>query len=604
MPLDTQRRSTSFSTPVIKLRELLNRDQKELATLSRAMSHITTELDTGALRNSVIRFDLSSYSEPQEKITAQKKLQELLQELHPQTDCRRGRGLFIDPENDGDNIILMSYHLHRTTTVPQTLDAFADSVKTFLEEKTFDSLKDFYFQALGRDVKKYMMDNKEALNERGVNQENIDNTFKMLRIMAKKGDVGEQYYQALLSADILMQQGELVAPVEPMRDFWEYALNAGVPMGKPQETSGKTPTFSSVISVPGYNSVEHLHPAYGAQMALNLDKFISSVRKTAAKSKSVRPVIIDAGPCTGTILVPTAEMFPDCDFIAVEPDEPSCQILRQAIKERGISNIRVIQKCMQNISLKDDLDGKKIHGFYSSFAAHHMPLPEVLSKLNEIGEHRVRVLITDEWTNNLGNEAMVRKELMKYHLPIILERCNLVSKTDFDELRKSVSKGGSTVTAEEIDLIQDFNRDVHMLFDKVCNNRDEEADQLLEKMKSYNERYANIFEKKAATNDRNPLHPQVAILLFGIQEFSALHQGAIHYSEEHKGALASFIAMADRDYGYKVKGTDEVMGVNPPDSGDKSGIHSTILRGNKEAKKLTDMNDLGVSASKRVHVQH
>ncbi len=579
--------STSFDIPAINLSELLAKNPKEQEQLSRAINSITTALDTGALRTSTIRFDLSSYSSDAEKAEAQKRLQNLLRELHPETDCRRGRALFIDPAHD-NSMVLMNYNLYRTTTVPQTLDAFSTSVKNFLEEKTLENLSDFYFQALGRDLNKYMQDNKRALNERGVDQQQINDVFRMLRIMAKHGDVADQYYQALLSADILMQQGELAAPIEPMRDFWEYALNAGVPMGRPEPTPGRTPTFSSVISVPGYNSVEHLHPAYGAQMTLNLNEFIASVRKTAAKSGAVRPRIIDAGPCTGTILIPTAEMFPDIDFIAVEPDEPSCKILRQAIKERNTPNVKVVQRCAQDLSLENDLDGKKIHGFYASFAAHHMPLPKVKAKLNEIGEPSFRVLITDEWTANLGNQAKVRKELMKYHLPIILERCKLISRVDFDELRRSESKGGAKVTDQEIELIKDFNRDSHILFDLVCNDNDKAADQLLEKMKSYNGRYADIFEEKAKTDSKEPLHPTVAILLFGIQEFGALHQGAVHYSEEHKGPVALFGATARRDYQIKTVKDDEVMGVHPEGAQDGSGIRSTLLKGAGRATRLAD----------------
>jgi hypothetical protein len=411
--------------------------REEKNKLDSAISHISTVLDTEALRTTAIRFDISDCTTPEEKAAAEKALQDLLKtEEYSEKDKRRGRALFVDPTDD-TKLVLMTYRLHRTTSIPQSSDLFVESVNNFDSDPSLENLKNFYFQALGLSLEKYVKDNKKFLEPRGVNQGKIAEVFGKLKQAAGTGKAGAEYYQALLAADVLMQQGVPDAPVQPMYDFWKYALDAGVPMGKPEPVPGKTPTFSSVISVPGYNAVEVLHPAYGAQMMARLDEFMPAIKQVAAENKMVRPTVIDAGPCTGTILIPTAEMYPDIDFIAVEPDGPSCAILRQALAERGITNVKVIEKCMQDVSLKDDLGGVEICGMYSSFAAHHMPLPKVLAKLNEIGCSEYRVLITDEWTAPLGCEAQVCKELMKYHLPIILERGKLAFDVDLEELKRS-----------------------------------------------------------------------------------------------------------------------------------------------------------------------
>lgn len=565
--------------------------QKKKKQMKDALEHISTSLDTGALRTTAIRFDISHCATSEAKASAEKELQELLKtEEYSEKDCRRGRALFVDPA-DATKLVLMTYQLHRTTSVPQSIDRFAKSVDNLLAaapDEKLEALKNFYFQSLGLSLNKYLEDNKIGLEARGITPEKIHSIFGELKEMSGTGKEGAQYYQALLAADILMQQGVPDAPVQPMYDFWQYALNAGVPMGKPAVDPGKTPTFSSVISVPGYNAVEVLHPAYGAQMMARLDEFIPQIRQVAVANEMRRPTVIDAGPCTGTILIPTAEMYPDIDFVAVEPDGPSCKILRQALEERGIANVKVIEKCMQDVSLEGDLDGVKICGMYSSFAAHHMPLPKVLRKLNEIGHPEYRALITDEWTAPLGCEAAVCKELMKYHLPIILERSKLAFDVDLEELRGSrYSYPGheedprpSTVSDAEISLIKDFTRDSVILYDLVCNNRDDAAHELLEKMKKYNERYSDIFEEKQKRHDTTPLHPTVAILLFGIQEFGALHQGAIHYREEHKGPEKNFVEMAERDFGMRPVGeTMNVLSV-APSSRDEGGIKATLLRGN------------------------
>ncbi len=137
------------------------------------------------------------------------------------------------------------------------------------------------------------------------------------------------------------------------------------------------------------------------------------------------------------------------------------------------------------------------------------------------------------------------------------------------------------MSVEEIQLIKDFNRDSTILYDLVCNDHDGAAKELLEKMKSYNERYADIFERKSASGDKTPLHPTVAILLFGIQEFGALHQGAIHYREEHKGPERGFVKTAKRDYGMTEVGLPVVvLGVSGDITGrDEGGIIATLLKG-------------------------
>ena len=560
---------------LIGLDKLLDGNKEEKDELNKAISHISTVLDTEALRTTAIRFDISHCTTPEAKADDEKNLQALLQtDEYSEKDCRRGRALFVDPADD-TKLVLMTYRLHRTTSIPQSPTLFVKSVNDFDESPSLENLKNFYFQALGLSLKKYVKDNQRALSPEGVTQEKLAGVFTKLKEMAGSGKEGTEYYKALLAADVLMQQGIPDAPVQPMYDFWQYAINAGVPMGRPEPVPGRTPTFSSVISVPGYNAVEVLHPAYGAQMMARLEEFIPAIEQVAVENGMTRPTVIDAGPCTGTILIPTAEMYRNIDFVAVEPDGPSCKILRQALKERGITNVKVIEKCMQDVSLEDDLRGVQICGMYSSFAAHHMPLPKVLAKLNEIGCSEYRAMITDEWTAPLGCEAAICKELMKYHLPIILERGKLTFDVNLDELKKSEHP---RVSVEEINLIKDFNRDSTILYDLVCNNRDDAAKELLEKMKSYNERYADIFEKKSKTGDKTPLHPTVAILLFGIQEFGALHQGAIHYREEHKGPESGFVETAVRDFGMTHEGTMDVLGVAPKGR-DEGGIKATILKG-------------------------
>jgi hypothetical protein len=569
---------SAFGAPPIKLQELFVGDE----TQRRALLATTTEIDTGALICANIKFDASNLSAEEKRHYVRKALPDLLKTIAPLTDCRRGRTLFIDPD-DENSIVLSTYQLHRTTSVAQTMEGFVASVDAIIEKFTskrdpieiLGALNDFYFQSLGISIYKYLDDNPITLPALGINKSKLDAVSGILREIATTGKKGAEYLQAILAADILMQQGELVAPEIPMRDFWDYALLAGVPMGKPTPVPGRPETFSSVISLPGYNSVEHLHPAYAVQITARLGEFIASVRKTAAENEQ-RPRIIDAGPCTGTILVSIAEMFADIEFIAVEPDGPSCQVLSKALEMREIRNVKIVQKCMQDVDLHEDLGGQKISGMYSSFAAHHMPLPLVLKKLNEISNLGFQVLITDEWTASLGNQAVVRKELLKYHMPIVMERCKLGYGVDLEELRKSDPR----ITEEQVRTVEDFNRDATRLFYLICEDRDDEALAMMEQMKSYNERYADIFEAKSKGNDREALNPTIAILLFGIQEFAALHQGAMHYREEHKGPLKHFLDMAERFGMYEVEKSLKVLGVSPEAREGESGIYASRLVGN------------------------
>ncbi|MGA1308363.1 MAG: methyltransferase domain-containing protein, partial [Candidatus Kapaibacteriota bacterium] len=325
--------------------------------------------------------------------------------------------------------------------------------------------------------------------------------------------------------------------------------------------------------------VEPLHPAYAAQMTVHLLEFVASTKQTAQKNNDDKVRIIDAGPCTGTILIPTAEMFPDIEFIAVEPDQPSCQILREAIKQRGIKNIRVIEKGLQEVSLEQDLEGKGVHGLYSSFAMHHMPMEDVLRKINQIACPEAQILITDEWIGKVGSKENVQESLMSYHVPIIIERCKLAYYVDLDKLLEANPK---RVTQRQIELVRDFSRDAHILFDLVCNKKYQDALDLIDQMTIYNERYADIFEEKHLGNDTETLHPTIAILLFGIQEFSALHQGVQHYTIEHKSNVDDFTQKAIRDYGMeKVRESPTlVLGTENRSQGIDGGIMATQLKKN------------------------
>ncbi len=76
--------------------------------------------------------------------------------------------------------------------------------------------------------------------------------------------------------------------------------------------------------------------------------------------------------------------------------------------------------------------------------------------------------------------------------------------------------------------------------------------------------------------------PQILILLFGIQEFAALHQGAMHYRQEHKGSLRHFLEIVIPDAAASEVGKSLVVygpgfGVEEGSVGHEGSVSATII---------------------------